>query len=102
MANMTQTLRAPLPAEDGATLLRSYLDRLRDAGYRKQAVDQWTDGHNTVRHHYTAGVWEITIGANCYPPTTLRYSRDAHTYPSVDDLIGQTRKITDQPTKATR
>lgn len=72
----------------GLQLLEALVERLREHGYVKTAVDTYTDLFNrhSVRHGYAGGTWTLSCGYEGHPRLEVRYSVYA-TMPPVEDLL---------------
>lgn len=85
---ITKTLPQSAPQLAGVLLLEALVERLRENGYVKTAVDTYTDRFNghSVRHSYAGGAWTLSCGYEGQPRLEVRYSVH-HTMPPVEELL---------------
>jgi len=85
------TTQTPAPPElrlAGVLLLEALIERLREVGYVKAAIDTYVDLSNrhTIRHSYANGEWTLSCGYEGSPRLEVRYSIRA-TMPNAEELL---------------
>lgn len=84
----TKTLPRSAPQLAGLQLLEALVERLRENGYVKTAVDTYTDqfSKHSIRHSYAGGAWTLSCGYEGQPRLEVRYTVHA-TMPDVEELL---------------
>lgn len=82
--------------DEGVALLNAVLYRLKAVGFRKARVDTWANDATGVwvRHHYSAGVWELT--AKHYRSdarSTVSWNIHQEDWPAVGYLVNELKLV---------